>query len=71
MPGDVIGTATITQKQPGVVFGLEVAAEVFRQAGADELEPLAAEGGGATRFPPPSPGSMGPSRLCSRVSGRP
>jgi nicotinate-nucleotide pyrophosphorylase (carboxylating) len=44
VPGDVIGTATITQKQPGVVFGLEVAAEVFRQAGADELEPLAAEG---------------------------
>ena len=44
VPGDVIGTATITQKQPGVVFGLEVAAEVFRQAGADELEPLAVEG---------------------------
>jgi nicotinate-nucleotide pyrophosphorylase (carboxylating) len=44
VPGDVIGTATITQKPPGVVFGLEVAAEVFRQAGADELEPLAAEG---------------------------
>src|ERR687897_18227 len=32
VPGDVIGTATITQKPPGVVFGLEVAAEVFRQA---------------------------------------
>jgi nicotinate-nucleotide pyrophosphorylase (carboxylating) len=44
VPGDVIGTATITQKQPGVVFGLEVAAEVFRQAGADELESLPAEG---------------------------
>jgi nicotinate-nucleotide pyrophosphorylase (carboxylating) len=44
VPEDAVATATITQKQPGVLFGLEVAAEVFRQAGAVELEPLAAEG---------------------------
>jgi nicotinate-nucleotide pyrophosphorylase (carboxylating) len=37
-------TATITQKAPGVVFGLEVAAEVFRQAGAGDLQTVAPEG---------------------------
>jgi nicotinate-nucleotide pyrophosphorylase (carboxylating) len=52
--GDVTSEATVTpgaraaarivQKDPGVLFGLEVAAEVFRQAGADELEPLKPEG---------------------------
>jgi nicotinate-nucleotide pyrophosphorylase (carboxylating) len=53
-PGDVTaeavvaeeaqGRATITQKEPGVVFGLDVAAEVFRQTGAGELERRAEEG---------------------------
>jgi nicotinate-nucleotide pyrophosphorylase (carboxylating) len=44
VPEDGRGTGTITQKEPGVLFGLEVAAEVLRQAGAGELERLAAEG---------------------------
>ncbi len=44
VPEDARGRATITQKAPGVVFGLDVAAEVFRQAGAGELEALAVEG---------------------------
>jgi nicotinate-nucleotide pyrophosphorylase (carboxylating) len=44
VPGDVIGTATITQKQPGVLFGLEVAAEVFRQSGGGELDRRNSEG---------------------------
>jgi nicotinate-nucleotide pyrophosphorylase (carboxylating) len=44
VPEDAPGRATITQKQPGVVFGLDVAAEVFRQAGAGELEDRAEEG---------------------------
>jgi nicotinate-nucleotide pyrophosphorylase (carboxylating) len=34
------GRARINQKQPGVVFGLDAAAEVFRQTGAGELERL-------------------------------
>src|SRR5690349_18196696 len=38
-----MATAVITQKQPGVVFGLEVAADVFRQTGADDFESRAAE----------------------------
>src|SRR3954447_23891298 len=36
--------ARILQKQPGVVFGLGAAAEVFRQTGAGELERRLEEG---------------------------
>jgi nicotinate-nucleotide pyrophosphorylase (carboxylating) len=43
-PEDAQGRATITQKEAGVLFGLDVAAEVFRQAGAGQLESLAEEG---------------------------
>src|SRR3954449_9173508 len=42
VPEDATGRATIAQKAPGVLFGIEVAAEVFRQAGADGLEAVAA-----------------------------
>jgi nicotinate-nucleotide pyrophosphorylase (carboxylating) len=52
--GDVTSEATVApgaraaarifQKDPGVLFGLEIAAEVFRQAGAGELERLKPEG---------------------------
>jgi nicotinate-nucleotide pyrophosphorylase (carboxylating) len=44
VPPDARASARIVQKQPGVVFGLEVAAEAFAQTGADGLEPLASEG---------------------------
>jgi nicotinate-nucleotide pyrophosphorylase (carboxylating) len=44
VPDGATGRATITQKQAGVLFGLEVAAEVFRQAGGSALKQLAAEG---------------------------
>jgi nicotinate-nucleotide pyrophosphorylase (carboxylating) len=44
VPPDAPGTALITQKEPGVLFGLEVASEVFRQAGAGALEGVAHEG---------------------------
>jgi nicotinate-nucleotide pyrophosphorylase (carboxylating) len=44
VPEEAQGRATITQKEPGVVFGLDVAAEVFRQTGAGELERRAEEG---------------------------
>jgi nicotinate-nucleotide pyrophosphorylase (carboxylating) len=43
VPEDATGRAAITQKAPGVLFGVDVAAEVFRQAGA-ELEGVAGEG---------------------------
>jgi len=44
VPEDATGRATITQKAPGVLYGLDVAAEVFRQAGAGELRGDAVEG---------------------------
>jgi nicotinate-nucleotide pyrophosphorylase (carboxylating) len=44
VPEDAGGRATITQKEPGVLFGLDVAAEVLRQAGVGELEDRAREG---------------------------
>ncbi|MEZ5073954.1 MAG: carboxylating nicotinate-nucleotide diphosphorylase [Solirubrobacterales bacterium] len=44
VPADARGRARIVQKQAGVVFGLDVAAAVFRQAGAGDLEEAAVEG---------------------------
>jgi nicotinate-nucleotide pyrophosphorylase (carboxylating) len=44
VPADAVARARIVQKGEGVLFGLEVAAEAFRQAGAGELEGLAEEG---------------------------
>jgi nicotinate-nucleotide pyrophosphorylase (carboxylating) len=44
VPEDAVATARIVQKEAGVVFGLDAAAEVFRQVGAGELERLAREG---------------------------
>lgn len=46
VPPDARGVATITQKAPGVVFGLDAAAAAFEQTGGDALafERLAPEG---------------------------
>lgn len=45
VPSGARGVATITQKAPGVVFGLDVAEAAFRQVdGAVELERLSPEG---------------------------
>ena len=44
VPADARARARIVQKEPGVVFGIEVAAETFAQAGATRVESLAAEG---------------------------
>jgi len=44
VPGDARASARIVQKEAGVVYGLDAAAEVFRQAGAGELERMAPEG---------------------------
>lgn len=45
VPADARGRATITQKAPGVVFGLDVAAEAFRQTDPEvEIERPVAEG---------------------------
>jgi nicotinate-nucleotide pyrophosphorylase (carboxylating) len=44
VPEDARARARIVQKAPGVISGTEAAREAFRQAGADGLEMLVAEG---------------------------
>jgi nicotinate-nucleotide pyrophosphorylase (carboxylating) len=44
VPAESEARARIVQKQAGVVFGLDAAAEVFAQTGADSFERLAEEG---------------------------
>jgi nicotinate-nucleotide pyrophosphorylase (carboxylating) len=44
VPADARARARIVQKQPGVVFGLDVAAAAFRQTGAGDLDKLIVEG---------------------------
>jgi nicotinate-nucleotide pyrophosphorylase (carboxylating) len=62
VPEDAQGRATITQKEPGVVFGLDVAAEVFRQTGAGELERRAEEGEWRDEIPATVASVTGPAR---------
>lgn len=44
VPAGARARARIVQKQPGVLFGFEAAGEVFRQAGAEDLDALMIEG---------------------------
>jgi nicotinate-nucleotide pyrophosphorylase (carboxylating) len=45
VPKGLLALATVTQKEPGVIYGLGVAREAFRQCDAGvDFEPLAAEG---------------------------
>ena len=44
VPADARGRARITQKQPGVIFGLDAAAEAFAQSGAEDFVRQAEEG---------------------------
>ena len=62
VPEDALGRATIAQKEPGVVFGLDVAAEVFRQAGAGQLEGRMEEGDWRDEVPATVASVAGPAR---------
>jgi nicotinate-nucleotide pyrophosphorylase (carboxylating) len=62
VPEDATATARIVQKEPGVVYGLEVAAEAFHQAGAGELEHLAPEGEWRDAVPADVASVFGPAR---------
>src|SRR3954471_18799974 len=62
VPEDASGRATITQKEPGVVFGLDVAAEVFRQTGAGDVWDRAAEGAWRDDVPATVASAAGPAR---------
>jgi nicotinate-nucleotide pyrophosphorylase (carboxylating) len=54
--------ARIVQKQPGVIFGFEAAAEVFRQTGAGELDRLMIEGQWRDHMPAEVAFISGPAR---------
>jgi nicotinate-nucleotide pyrophosphorylase (carboxylating) len=62
VPEDAIASARIVQKEPGVLSGLDVTAEVFRQAGAGELERLAPEGEWRDTVPAEVASVSGPAR---------
>jgi len=51
VPADVRGRARIVQKQPGIVFGLDVAAEAFRLTEGGELHKQVVEGTWAHEVP--------------------
>ena len=62
VPEEATGNATITQKEPGVLFGLDLVAEVFRQTGAGELEDRAEEGVWRDDVPAVAANAGGPAR---------
>jgi nicotinate-nucleotide pyrophosphorylase (carboxylating) len=62
IPGEAPGRAVISQKQPGVLFGLEAASEVFRQAGVGRVEATAREGEWRDEVPAPVARAEGPAR---------
>jgi len=62
VPEDASATARIVQKEAGIVFGFDAAAEVFRQTGAGELERLAPEGAWRDGVPGDVANVSGPAR---------
>ena len=62
VPADARATATINQKQPGVLFGFAAAEEAFRQAGAESFDALVAEGEWRDEVPAPVAQARGPAR---------
>jgi nicotinate-nucleotide pyrophosphorylase (carboxylating) len=59
---DARGRATVNQKQAGVLFGFEVAEEVFRQAGGESFQAVAAEGEWRDQVPSAVAHAIGPGR---------
>jgi nicotinate-nucleotide pyrophosphorylase (carboxylating) len=62
VPEDARGRARIVQKQPGVVFGLEVVGEAMRQSGVDDIDNLVAEGQWREKVPAEVLLASGPAR---------
>ncbi len=62
VPAGAHARAVIVQKQPGVIFGLGVAAEVFHQVGAGELDRLVPEGEPSAEVPREIAMIAGPAR---------
>ena len=77
VPDGARARARIEQRQPGVIFGLDVAAEVFRQAGHGELEfnAIAVEGswrdgGEVASIEGPAAGVLAGERVALNLLGR-
>jgi nicotinate-nucleotide pyrophosphorylase (carboxylating) len=62
VPADAHARATISQKQPGVLFGLGPAEEAFRQAGAERFDGLVLEGEWRDEVPAVVAMAQGPAR---------
>jgi nicotinate-nucleotide pyrophosphorylase (carboxylating) len=62
VPAEAWARARVVQKAPGVLFGLEAAAEAFRQTGGGHLEALALEGEWRDRVPAEVASVDGPAR---------
>ena len=62
VPADARAVARIVQKAPGVVFGLDLAAEAFHRTGAGELERLAPEAEWRDEVPADVARVQGPAR---------
>ena len=58
----VSASASIVQKQPGVIFGLEAATEAFRQTGAEAVDAMAMEGEWRETLPRTVARVFGPAR---------
>jgi nicotinate-nucleotide pyrophosphorylase (carboxylating) len=62
VPADAHARATISQKQPGVLFGLGPAEEAFRQAGVERFDGLVLEGEWRDEVPAVVATAEGPAR---------
>jgi nicotinate-nucleotide pyrophosphorylase (carboxylating) len=62
VPADAHARATISQKQPGVLFGLGPAEEAFRQAGVERFDGLVLEGEWRDEVPAVVAMAQGPAR---------
>ena len=62
VPERTSASASIAQKQPGVLFGLEAAAEAFRLSGAESFDAMAVEGQWRETFPGTVARIFGPAR---------
>ncbi|CAN5500148.1 carboxylating nicotinate-nucleotide diphosphorylase [soil metagenome] len=62
VPADARGRASIVQKQAGVLFGLDAAAEALRRTGAESFDPLVGEGQWREDVPATAARVAGPAR---------
>ena len=62
VPQDASARASLSQKQPGVLFGLDAVREAFAQAGAERFEPVLVEGEWRDEVPATAARVSGPAR---------